>query len=191
MKPDFEMNRSALAAERLKLWSNALDLLAQEDIASQIIAALENGDLRRFEALLEPTGLFQTGICIDIVDSITKLINFGPGHFEPRCDVVPVVHPFPTSEQNGRLYTLDDGTIIFVSERLWFDYHQRAIDDTAWREANKALLLTLGILRCHTVLVRDSKLVTLDRSRTLCFSTTVLPEALPDQGEEINGLALE
>jgi len=150
-------------------------LLANEEVAPQLVSALEAGDRERFEALLGPTRLFQIGVCIDIVDTITKIINFGPGHFEERCEVVPTLYPPAPSEVNGRLYRLPDGTIVFISERLWFDYHRRAQEDPAWREANKSLLETLGILRCHQVIVSDSELVSIERTKTLCFPTVVNP----------------
>jgi hypothetical protein len=163
------------AAERLMLWSKALRMLAREDIASELVSVLEAGDRERFEALLGPTRLFQIGGCIDIVDTITKVINFGPGHFEERCEVVPTLYPPAPSEVEGRLYRLPDGTVVFVTERLWFDYHRRAGQDAAWREANKSFLEALGILRCYLELVSDSEIVSIERTKTLCFPTVVDP----------------
>lgn len=175
MKSDNEMTTADSAAERLMLWSKALSLLAHEDVASELVSALEAGDRERFEALLEPTRLLSIGVCIDVVDTITKVINFGPGHFEERCEVVLILYPPTPSDVNGRLYRLADGTVVFVSERLWFDYHKRAAEDPAWREANKGLLQALGILRCYWEIVSDSKLVSIERSKTLCFPTVVNP----------------
>lgn len=175
MKPDNEGIQAGSAAERLMLWSEALRVLAHEDVASQLVLALEAGDRERFEALLGPTRLFQVGGCIDVVDTITKIINFGPGHFEERCEVTPALYPPSPSDVNGRLYRLSDGTVVFISERLWFDYHKRAHEDPTWREANKSFLQTLGILRCYWEIVSDSKLVTIERARTLCFPTVVTP----------------
>lgn len=175
MKSDNEMIPAGSAAERLELWSEALGLLAREDVASQLVSALEAGDRARFEELLGPTKLFQMGTCIDIVETITKVINFGPGHFEERCEVVPTFYLDPPSDVEGRLYRLPGGTIIFVSERLWFEYHKRALEDPAWRAANKSFLQALGILRCHMELVSDSEIVSIDRSRTLCFPPVVNP----------------
>ena len=175
MKSDNKMIKADTAAERLMLWSKALRSLADEDVAPQLVSALEAGDGARFEALLGPTRLFQIGGCIDIVDTITKIINFGPGHFEERCEVIPTLYPPSPSDVDGRLYRLPDGTIIFVSEKLWFDHHKRAYEDAAWRAENKSLLETLGILRCHQVIVSDSKIVTIDKSKTLCFPTVVNP----------------
>jgi hypothetical protein len=175
MKMDNERFKADSAEERLDLWSKALGLLARENVSSQLVSALEAGDRERFEALLEPTGLFQIGGCIDIVDTITKVINFGPGHYEERCEVVPTIYIFPPSDVNGRLYRLSDGTVVFISERLWFDYHKRALEDLAWREANKSFLRALGILKCYPDWVTNSKLVSIERARTICFPTVVSP----------------
>ena len=175
MKSDDEMIPVNSAAERLMLWSKALRSLANEDVAPQLVSALQAGDREKFESLLDRTRLLQKGVCIDIVDTITKIINFGPGHFEERCEVVPTLYPPSPSEVDGRLYRLTDGTIVFVSEKLWFDYHKRAYEDPAWREANKSLLEDLGILRCHQVIVSDSELLSIERTKTLCFPTVVNP----------------
>ena len=175
MKSDDEKIGADSPAERLMLWSKALRLLADEEVASQLVSALDAGDRERFEALLGPTRLFQIGVCIDIIDTITKIINFGPGHFEERCEVLPTIYPPAPSEVNGRYYRLPDGNIVFISERLWFDYHKRAAEDPAWREANKSLLETLSILRCHQEPVSDSEVVSIDRSKALCFPTVVDP----------------
>jgi hypothetical protein len=175
MKLDNEMIKADAVAERLRLWGEGLSLLANKEIASQLVSALEAGDRARLEALLGPTRFFQIGVCIDVVETLTKVINFGPGHFEERCEVVPTFYINPPSDVNGKLYQLPDGTIIFISERLWFDYHKRAVEDAAWREANKAFLQALNILQCHQELVSDSEIVSIDRSRTLCFPTVVTP----------------
>lgn len=175
MKPDNERFQIDSAAGRLMLWSKALDFMAQEEIASQLVPALEAGDRERLEALLEPTGLFQAGFCIDIYETITKIINFGPARPVERCEVVQAVPLFSPSEDNGRVYRLPDGTYVFVSDKLWFDYHKRAAEDPAWREANISFLKALGILRCYTDWVPNSKLVSIDRSKTLCFPPVVTP----------------
>ena len=61
MNPDNERFPIDTAAERLRLWSKALDFMAQEDVASQLVPALEAGDREVLEALLGQTGLFQAG----------------------------------------------------------------------------------------------------------------------------------
>ena len=175
MKSDHESIKAESATERLMLWSKALGLLGQEDVASQLVSALEGGDRERFEALLAPTQLLQMGGCIDVVETITKVINFGPGHFEERCEIVPTIYNFSPSDVSGRLYRLSDGTFIFISERLWFDYYKRASEDAVWRQANKSFLQALGILRCYWELVPDSELVKIERSRTICFPTVITP----------------
>ena len=163
------------AAERLRLWSEALGYLAQEEIALQLVSALQAGNREHFEALLGPTRIFQIGGCIDIVETITRVVNFGRWHFEERCDVVPTFYPPAPSDVNGTLYQLPDGRVVFVSQKLWFDYHKRAAEDPAWRAANQAFLQALGIIQCRTVIVSDSELVSIERARTICFPTVVDP----------------
>ena len=175
MKSDNGLPKFDTAAERLMLWSKALRLLAREDVASELVAALESGDGKRFEDLLGPTQLFEVGGCIDLVETITKLINFGPGHFEERCEVVPTLYPPSPSTVNGRAYRLADGNYIFLTESQWFEYHKRAGEDPAWRAANQAFLQALGILRCYQEWVSDSELVSIERTRTICFPTVIDP----------------
>ena len=164
------------AAERLTLWSETLGYLAQEEIALQLVSALNAGNREHFEALLEPTRIFQMGECIDIVDTITRVLNFGPGKFKDFCHVVPTLYPPAPSDVNGSLYRLSDGTVVFISEKLWFDYHKRAAEDPAWLAANRAFLQALGIIQCRTAIVPDSQLVSIERARTICFPTVVDPD---------------
>ena len=175
MNPDNETIQSDTATERLLLWSEALRYLAEEGIASELVLALNTGDRERFDALIRPIRFFEPGACIDIVDTLTKIINFGAWHMEERCEVVLILYPPSTSAVNGKLYRLADGTFVFVSERLWFDYHKRASQDPAWRAANKSFLETLGILSCSWVPVSDSEIVSIEKSKTLCFPTVIDP----------------
>ena len=78
-----------LAQERLKLWGDALNMLAQPEMVARLIEVLEASDRKGLEAVLEPARLFQIGGCIDIVDTITRVVNFGKGQMKERCDVVP------------------------------------------------------------------------------------------------------
>jgi len=175
MNPDNERIQADTAAERLMLWSKALRYLAEEGIASELLLALNTGDRERFNALIGPISFFEPGACIDIVDTITKVLNFGAWHMEERCEVVLILYPPSPSAVNGKLYKLADGTFVFVSERLWFDYHKRASEDPAWRAANKSFLEALGILNCSWVPVPDLELVSVERSKTLCFPTVIDP----------------
>jgi hypothetical protein len=176
MERDFG-DQSGLAAERLRLWGEALMMLGQEDMTANLLETLEMGDLNRLEGLLEPTHLFQRGVCIDIVDTITKVINFGPGHFEERCQLVNRVFFEPPSDTNGRGYLMDDGRHVYVTEREWADLYAQAQNDPAWREANKPLLRALGILHCSWVLVPDDQIITISRTQKMCFATVISPYA--------------
>lgn len=164
-----------LATERLKLWGDALNILAQPETAARLIEALEARNRKGLEAVLKPTRLFQIGGCIDIVDTITKVINFDKGHFEERCDVVSTIVIEPLSETEGRAYQLPDGTFVLISERLWADYSARAQQDLAWREQNKAFLKAIGVLRCSWVWVADLTIVSVDKTKTICFPTVITP----------------
>ena len=175
MKQGRDRNKVDLATERLKLWGDALNTLAQGDIAVKLIAVLEAGDRKGLEALLGHTRLFQIGGCIDIIDTITRVVNFGPGHFEERCDVVYRIAFEPPSETDGKIYQLPDGTFVFISERFWADYAARAQQDPAWRYQNKAFLKAIGVLRCSFVWVPDYAIVSGITTKTICFPTVITP----------------
>jgi len=175
MKFDNEQSKIDLMTERLKLWSDALNMLAQPEMAAQLITVLEAGDRKSFEALLVPTRLFQIGGCIDIVDTITHVVNFGAGHFEERCNVAPAIATHPLSETEGKIYKLPDGTFVLISERLWAEYATRAQQDAVWREQNKEFLKAIGVLiRCSWVWVSDSTIVTVKKTGTICFPTVII-----------------
>jgi hypothetical protein len=181
MKDEEESNMDGntieMAAERLKLWGDVLTTLGREDVVPKLIPILEAGDRKGLEDLFDmlDVKLFQIGVCIDIVDTITKVINFGPGHYEDQCEIVHRLFVEPISDTNGRIYQLPDGSFVFVSDRQWVDYATRAQTDAIWRDQNKAFLKAIGVLRCHKVLVSDSQLVTLNTSKTMCFPTVISP----------------
>jgi hypothetical protein len=175
MEPGFDGNKIELAAERLKLWGDALNTLRREEVIPKLITILEDGDRKGLEDLFDllDVKLFQIGVCIDIVDTVTKVINFGPGHLEERCQVVSILEP--ASEIDGKIYKLPDGSYVFITDRVWADYSKRAQEDPIWREQNKAFLKAIGVLRCHMELVPDSAIVTLNTSKTMCFPTVISP----------------
>ena len=55
MKSDNEQSKIDLVTERLKLWGDALNMLAQPEMAAQLITVLEAGDRQGPEAVLGPT----------------------------------------------------------------------------------------------------------------------------------------
>lgn len=174
MKQTKDKNKIGLATERLKLWGDTLNMLAQGDTPAKLVSAMETSDRKGLESLLESTKLFQLGGCIDIVDTITKVINFSPGHFEERCDVISRPFIGPPSEADGMIYRLPDGSFVFISERLWVDYSTRAQQDAAWREQNKGFLKSIGVLRCSYVWVQNFEIVSVSTTRPLCFLPPVI-----------------
>ena len=81
----------------------------------------------------------------------------------------------PLSDTEGMIYRLPDGTFVFISERLWADYSSRAQQDLAWRDQNKAFLKAIDVLRCSWVWVSDSTIVSVDRTKKICFPTVITP----------------
>jgi hypothetical protein len=77
-----------LAAERLRIWGDALNMLAQPEMAARLIEILEAGNHKDLDAVIERTGLLQKGVCRDFAEICTKVVNFSLGRFEERCDVV-------------------------------------------------------------------------------------------------------
>ena len=164
-----------LAAERLKIWGNALNMLAQPEMAARLIEVLEAGNHKDLEAVIERTGLFQKGVCIDIVEIFAKVVNFGPGQFEERCDVVVINFITPCIQGAGKFYKTPAGSITYITDCEWRAFYERAQRDLAWRDQNKEFLKAIGVLTCSMVWVPDSKIVSVDRTRTICFPAVINP----------------
>jgi hypothetical protein len=172
------VEREPLAPDaRLRLWAEALVHLAEPEQSKLLIEALNQGDRRQLEAVLEPTRIFEFGACIDVVRVLTAVVNFGPGHWENRCEVVwkpPQINP---SQVNGKYYVFPDGRVTFVSDADWWEYYKRAQNDPDYLAQNKDLLTALGIITCTKVFVSNEKLVQDERTRTICFPTVTDPYA--------------
>lgn len=175
MEADDFQSKIEQVVGRFKMWSAALEMLAQPEMASQLIQVLEGNDLNGFESLLEPTRVFQEGGCIDIYVTITHIANFGRGHWEERCEAICFSGNLSTGETSGRVYSLPDGTYIYVSNRQWAELCERAHRDSLWLEQNKVLLKALGMISCPQVWVPDDTLIIIDRNRTICFPTVTQP----------------
>jgi hypothetical protein len=161
--------------ERCKQWSQVFGYLADDRRASTLVEALNAGDRKQIEALLEPTGVLTTTTCISVHEALTAVINSGPGHYQKTCEVLPWLRPPHVSDTDGRAYRLSDGQFLWLTEAEWWAYLDRAVSDRAWLEANSELLHDLGIASCSWTWVSDSRIVTIDRSRTMCFSGTIPP----------------
>lgn len=160
---------------RLKLWADALNSLATPDVSRQLIGALDEGDRGKFEELLGPTRLFQHGGCIDIVETLTKIVNFGRGKFEDRCTVIPRIRPLAPSHTHGSPYILSDRRVAFVTSATWWSYYDRALQDPDWLAHNRDFLRALGIIICTQEWVPDQTLVSIERTRTICFPDVIHP----------------
>lgn len=163
--------------ERLKLWAETLSYLADPERSGRLVDALNEGDRAQVEALLEPTRIFQFGGCIDIHEVLTAVINFGRGHWEDECEVIVRIRPHNPSQTSGKGYRLPNGQTIWLTEAEWWEYYDRALQDPTWFAQNIPFLKALGIVACTRKWVQDSKVVEIDRSRTICFPTVTDPYA--------------
>lgn len=174
-------DRGSRSFEGLQLWSDALASLATPERRDQVVGALVEGDRAELENLLG-SRIFQFGGCIDVVRTLTGIINFGPGHYVQHCQLVQAIRPFRPSQSIGRLYRFPDGTIDFVTEAAWWVYYDRAARDPDWRTENEALLVALGILiGCEPVWAPDEELVSISQTIPMCFPTVTNPYAI-DKG---------
>jgi hypothetical protein len=155
--------------DRLRLWGDTLQSLAEPARSERLVQALNEGNRDALERLVGDR-LFSLGSCIDIVEILTRVVNFAPPTLEERCAVIPGrIRPLVPSTTDGAFYRLFDGRFVWVSEAEWWKYHDNAVNDAAWLMANHDLLLALGIIACHWENVPGGRIVQIDRQRTLCF----------------------
>jgi hypothetical protein len=161
-------------SERLRLWGETLTSLSEPDRSRRLVHVLNNGDRR---ALMELVGerLFEQGGCIDVVETLTRVVNFGPSTSEERCEVVQRLRQPNPSSVNSQLYRLNDGSYLSVTDADWWAYYDRASQDPGWLAQNRELLKALGIIACVTVVVPNDQLVSIDRSRSICFRDVARP----------------
>jgi len=162
------------ATARMQLWAETLGSLAPPDRSAQLVDILNQGDRIELERFLG-SGLFEAGSCIDVVETLTRILNFGPGRWEEQCEIAQILRPVQPSTSSGRVFTFPDGRAHFVTDAEWWAYYDRALNEPDWKEGNVPLLKALGILLCTRKLVRDEQLVTIDRSRTICFPAVLNP----------------
>src|SRR4051794_29364395 len=115
---DMEMefgDRVNLATERIKLWADVLVRLSEGDLVAKLVTVLDEGDMKGFEELLAPDRVLQVGGCIDVVSTITKVINFGLGHYENRCELAPPLLLTIFNSDQVSSYALPDGQIVPIS----------------------------------------------------------------------------
>lgn len=170
------MSKAELLAltERLQLWGKTLLSLAEPDKSQGLVDVLRSGDRAGLAALVGDR-LFAQGTCIDVVDTLTRLVNFGPRPFEERCEVTIRLREPNPSTVNYKVYRLVDGRLLAVTEADWWAYYDRAAANPVWLAQNRDLLKALGIITCVMVEVSGTQLVPVDRSRTMCFPGVTRP----------------
>jgi hypothetical protein len=166
----------------LQVWAETLGSLATPERGGKLVDVLRRGDRAGLEELLGPR-IFQLGGCIDIVRTMTAIVNFGRGHYAPQCQPVQTIRPFRPSQTDGRLFQFPDGTINFVTDAEWWDYYDRAAREPGWSAENQALFVALGILVGCEVLVwtPDEELVSITQTIPICFPTVVNPYEAGDR----------
>jgi hypothetical protein len=161
--------------DRVRLWADALDYLAEPDRTKELIEVLNHGDRAQLEALLEPTRILQTGGCIEGVEILIGVIHHGGWHFEEKCSLVFKPRPIDPGYATGKYYRLPDGTYAWFSDAHWWEYFDRAASDLEWRKEHKDLLVALGILVCETRRVPNDEIVTAEKKYRFCFPTVIDP----------------
>jgi hypothetical protein len=164
--PNIPVNKAA--SLKLKTWGQVLLDLAQPDKAGLLVEALNSGDHARYEKLIDLDVRRQLGLCIEVVTTITRILDSGAGHFEERCEVRPP--RLPVWPGTGRFYRLPDGKLTWLSEEDWHAWREKAEQDETWRREMHDTLVAVGILACTQVWVSDARLVRLDLRRPLCFN---------------------
>jgi hypothetical protein len=165
-----------MATRRVQLWADALHSLGTPELGGQLVDILNRGDRHDLEHLLPP-GLLETGGCIDVVETLTKVLNFGPGRWRETCEMALALLVGKPSATAGRIFIFPDGIAHFVTDAEWWADYRHATDDLEWRAENKELLKVLGILVCSRTFVADDQLVQLNRSQTICFPAVLDPYA--------------
>jgi hypothetical protein len=109
--------------------------------------------------------------CVDIAETVTRLVQTGDYQVKEVCSVVNVLRPPNPSTTNGRGYRIADGRILWLTEADWWELMDKAVGDEAWREANHDLLVAVGILTCHLELVPTINLVDVTKQYQFCPPT--------------------
>lgn len=120
------------------------------------------------------TGLASTAHaegCIQISDTYPKFAPTGDIKFTDVCSIVKTLRPLNTSTTSGRGYWLDDGTVLWLSDAEWWDLMDKAAGDQAWQDANRDLLVAVGILECHPEEVRTITQIEITKEYQFCPPT--------------------
>ncbi len=109
--------------------------------------------------------------CVQIDETISKTAPTGEYSLTQVCSIVDVPRQINPSTTSGRGYQLGDGSIIWLSEADWWELRDRAASDNEWREANRDLLIAVGILECHFTFLPTIKSIELTERYRICDPT--------------------
>ena len=120
------------------------------------------------------TGLATTAhadACVQISETFPKLAQTGDWQVTEVCSVVNVLRPPNPSTTSGRGYLLDDGSILWLSDAEWWELMDKAVEDQSWQDANRDLLIAVGILTCHLELVSTITHIDITKEYQFCPPT--------------------
>lgn len=157
-----------LVSERMRLWSEALAGLAEPEVCRAFLGALDRGDAKEFRGILERWRLPMVASCLEIAETATRIVHTGDYEAQEVCAFAQLLRPIRPSQTDGRGFAMPDGTILWLTEAQWWEWYDRAVADEAWRDANHATLVAVGIMRCHFELVPTILRVDITKRFTVC-----------------------
>lgn len=135
-----------VVASRFGTWGRVLGDLSDPVACGRLLAVLEEGDGEGLHDLVGEWGFPGPVQCLEIIDIVTKLAQTGDNTYEWVCSFVTRIRPASPSTSSGRGYRLRDGRILWLSDAQWWEMFDHAVDDPAWRDGNRELLIDVGIL---------------------------------------------
>ena len=109
--------------------------------------------------------------CVQIDETISKTAPTGEFSLTQVCTIVNVPRQLNPSTTSGRGYQLGDGSIVWLSEADWWELMDKAVEDKEWREANRDLLVAVGILECHFTFLPTIKSIEITERYRICDPT--------------------
>ena len=109
--------------------------------------------------------------CVQISETFPKLAPTGDLKVAEVCNIVNTLRPPNPSPTSGRGYWLDDGTVLWLSDAEWWELMDKAVGDEAWQDANKSLLVAVGILECHLETVSEITRIEITKQYQFCPPT--------------------
>lgn len=160
-----------LVAGRMKAWSAALGGLADPVVCRRLLTVLDEANGAGLHKLVGKWQLPGEVRCIEIVDTITRIVHTGDWEPVEKCELGTKLRPLNPSTTVGVGYQLPDGSFLWLTEADWWQMMDRAVADEAWRKANHDLLVAVGIMFCTFELVATIQRFDIDKRYTICTPT--------------------